>query len=216
MAVLGLLPPYTAEDVKAAYRIKVMEAHPDRGGNPADFMRIQQAYERAVEYVSFRGDRRAWIAHQVDIHLRQEEVAAEVARLGGVVERESTDWLRKSLGDGFLLLVDRMRRIQVHGAEAGDAFLAFLGEQPRRAPYLTELDVADCRVTDQGLAHLAGYEVLTRLDVSGTAVTRRGLQALMKTLPLLEWVQVGRTRLGWWSRWRLRQAFPRVQVVTAR
>jgi hypothetical protein len=216
MAVLGLLPPYTLEDVKAAYRDKVLQAHPDRGGNPADFVRLQEAYERAVEYASFRGDRRAWIAHQVEIHLRQEEIAAEVGRLGGVVQREAIDWLKHSLGDGFPLLADRMRLIRVHGVAAGDAFLAYLAEKPRRAPYLTELDVSGCGITDAGLAKLAGYEVLRRLDVSATAVTARGLRALLRTLPLLEWLNVGRTSLGWWSRWRLRRAFHKVEVVTTR
>jgi hypothetical protein len=215
MAVLGLLPPYTLEDVKAAYRVKVLEVHPDRGGDPEDFIRLQGAYELALEHVASRGDRRAWIARQVDSHLRQEEIAAEVGRLGGVVLRESIDWLNRSFGDGFVSLADRIRLIRLHGVEAGDGFLAFLGKQPRRAPYLTELDVAGCRITDRGLGELAGYQMLRRLDVSGTSVTMQGLRALLSTLPELEWINVGGTKLSWWSRWRLRRAFPRVKIVNA-
>jgi hypothetical protein len=83
MATLGLLPPYTLDDVKSAYREKVWHAHPDRGGAASDFLKIQEAYERAVEYVEFCGDRRKWIATQVECYLRQQEAVAEVERLGG-------------------------------------------------------------------------------------------------------------------------------------
>ena len=37
MVTLGLLPPYTLEDIRAAYREKAKTLHPDRGGTPADF-----------------------------------------------------------------------------------------------------------------------------------------------------------------------------------
>src|SRR5215475_3178229 len=80
MAVLGLLPPYELADVKAAYRDKVLVAHPDRGGDPADFLRLQQAYDQAVEYATFRRSRRAWMAAMVEPHLQQEQVIAEVLR----------------------------------------------------------------------------------------------------------------------------------------
>ena len=32
MAMLGLMPPYALEDVKAAYLAKAKELHPDKGG----------------------------------------------------------------------------------------------------------------------------------------------------------------------------------------
>ena len=35
MATLSLLPPYSLDDVKAAYRAKVLETHPDHGGTIA-------------------------------------------------------------------------------------------------------------------------------------------------------------------------------------
>jgi hypothetical protein len=43
--VLGLPHDATAAQVKASYRRLVAEAHPDRGGRAADFIRIRAAYE---------------------------------------------------------------------------------------------------------------------------------------------------------------------------
>jgi hypothetical protein len=43
--VLGLPPEATAAQVKAAYRRLVADAHPDRGGEAAEFIRIRAAYE---------------------------------------------------------------------------------------------------------------------------------------------------------------------------
>jgi hypothetical protein len=212
MAVLGLLPPYTLEDVREAYRQKVLAAHPDRGGNAADFVRLSEAYDRALEYVTFRGDRRAWIAAQVEVHLLQEDVTAAVRRLGGRVEVERIDWIRRSWGDDFVLLADRLRSIRVPALADGDAFLAFLAG--RRPPYLTGLGLAGGKVTDAGLRHLPGCELLRWLDVSGTQVTAAGLREVLGGLPSLRWLNVKDTAVGWWDRRRLRQAYAEVDVLS--
>jgi DnaJ domain len=44
-AVLGLTPQATLAEVKAAYREKVKEHHPDQGGAVPEFLRLQEAYE---------------------------------------------------------------------------------------------------------------------------------------------------------------------------
>jgi hypothetical protein len=49
---LGLTMPCTADDVLAAYRRKVKELHPDRGGNRRDFLRLQAHFEQAMALVS--------------------------------------------------------------------------------------------------------------------------------------------------------------------
>ena len=54
LAVLGLLPPVTAEDVKQAYLAKAMAMHPDRGGDPAQFVLLQKAFEEANDFVQFK------------------------------------------------------------------------------------------------------------------------------------------------------------------
>ena len=57
MVALGLLPPYSPADVKQAYFEKVKTAHPDKGGNVADFLKLQEAFRQATEYVEFRKSR---------------------------------------------------------------------------------------------------------------------------------------------------------------
>ena len=53
LALLGLAPPYSIDDVKEAYRAKVKTAHPDVGGSTAEFTQIQEAYERALDLYGF-------------------------------------------------------------------------------------------------------------------------------------------------------------------
>ncbi len=43
--ILGLSNEATLAEVKTAYRRKVAEAHPDRGGTAAEFIRVRAAYE---------------------------------------------------------------------------------------------------------------------------------------------------------------------------
>jgi len=202
MATLDLLPPYALDDVLSAYRAKALETHPDRGGSTSEFLKVQEAYERAVEYVAYCGDRRKWIADHVDFYLRQREVAAEVERLGGQVEFEEVDWLKQSVGD-FAALAERLRIIRLRNTAADDAFLTFLAEQPPRIPYLTELDLSGTRISDKGLPALTGLSLLQRLDLSGTRVTWRALSATVKALPVLESVGLMGVAIGWLSRWRL-------------
>lgn len=47
--VLGIAPPVTQDEIKAAYREKVRETHPDTGGSRDEFLEVQQAYEALTE-----------------------------------------------------------------------------------------------------------------------------------------------------------------------
>jgi hypothetical protein len=211
MVVLGLLPPYVVEDVHAAYREKVLGVHPDRGGDAAAFNRLSNAYEQAVEYLRFQGDRRAWIANQVECHLLQEEVAAEIRGRNGEVEFERMDWVKESWGDGFELLAARLRTIRMRGLRDGDTFLAYLSG--RQLPYLTRLDLAGSQITDAGLRSMSKFGVLQWLDLSETQVTYSGLRTALDQLPALTRLNVQATRLGWLRRWLLNRSHPRVSVM---
>src|SRR5262249_25400683 len=127
------------------------------------------------------------------------------------VEVEKCDWMEKSFGEGFPLLAERLRHVYVRDMADGDRFLAFLADH--RLLYLVGLDVAGSRVSGEGLRRLTGYEFMRWLDVSNTNVGYLALQSLLSYLPALEWLNVGKTRLGWWGRWQLRRARPRLRVV---
>jgi hypothetical protein len=45
---LGIKPTATVDEVKAAFRRLSREAHPDAGGNADDFIKLREAYERAL------------------------------------------------------------------------------------------------------------------------------------------------------------------------
>ncbi len=45
-SILGLEPGATHAELKAAYRRKALESHPDRGGDPATFRAVIASYEK--------------------------------------------------------------------------------------------------------------------------------------------------------------------------
>lgn len=47
LAALGLSIPFTEEELLEAYRERVKEAHPDRGGDPQAFLLLQRHFEEA-------------------------------------------------------------------------------------------------------------------------------------------------------------------------
>ena len=51
--VLGVKPNATNEEIKKAYHQKSKIHHPDMGGNMQDFLKIQEAYEDAIEGVKY-------------------------------------------------------------------------------------------------------------------------------------------------------------------
>jgi hypothetical protein len=55
VAALGLMMPCTVDDLKRAYRSKVMQLHPDRGGDQRRFMMLQAEFEEALALLTERG-----------------------------------------------------------------------------------------------------------------------------------------------------------------
>ncbi|MBX9787582.1 MAG: J domain-containing protein [Pirellulales bacterium] len=56
VAALGLQMPCTAEQIKEAYREKVKQLHPDRGGDMRRFLRLQSQFEDALRVVGHDSD----------------------------------------------------------------------------------------------------------------------------------------------------------------
>ncbi|NBV44696.1 MAG: J domain-containing protein [Planctomycetia bacterium] len=176
LSVLGLLPPVTEEDVKQAYLAKAMAAHPDRGGDPAAFIRLQKAYEDAKEFVKFKAGKLEWLASKVEIYSQQQDVAAETIERGGEIEMEEADWLRKSFGEDFGHVADKLVRITLHGPKADDTFAVLVGFRADSLKDLHTLDLAGGSLTDTGLLQLKGLKGLRRLDLRGTAVGKLGTE----------------------------------------
>lgn len=53
---LGLMLPCTAEDLKRAYRQRVKQLHPDRGGDQRRFLILQAQFEEAMAFVAGHDD----------------------------------------------------------------------------------------------------------------------------------------------------------------
>lgn len=73
--VLGVTEGSSYEVVRAAYKQKVLAAHPDRGGSPAEFQRLQRAYMQLTQPASSADGEapdRGGEADELGIHLPAE------------------------------------------------------------------------------------------------------------------------------------------------
>jgi hypothetical protein len=207
MVTLGLMPPYQDQDVEKAYHAKLKEIRPDLGGDRQPFYDVQNAYMRAKEYVKFRGNRRGWIANQVDAYLAVHEVIDRLQQLGAKVEIEALDWLKRSFGD-FAQLTESVVGIRLRDAVNGDEVLNYLVSQQERLLELRRLDLAGSAISDNALRQLSVFRRLAELDVSRTRITWQGIQVVAQ-LPELESVRAEGTQLGWLGRWRLNRVLRR-------
>ena len=170
LTILGLLPPVTAEDVKQAYLAKAMAAHPDRGGDPAAFVRLQKAFEEANEFVKFKASKLEWLASKIELYSQQQEVATEAIERGGEVGMEESDWLRRSFGEDFGHVADKLVSLRLRGPRADDVFAILLGFRAESLKDLALLDLAGGTITDEGLLQLKELKSPRSLDLRGTAV----------------------------------------------
>jgi hypothetical protein len=170
LAILGLRPPLTLEDVRQAYMEKAKRAHPDRGGDPQEFIRLQRAFDEATDYVTFKASRLEWLASRIDAYAQQQEVATETIERGGSIEMEETDWLRKSFGEDFGHVADKLVAVRLANGRADDVFAILLGFRADSLKDLAELDLAGGPLTDEGLLQLKGLANLRHLDLRGTNV----------------------------------------------
>jgi hypothetical protein len=207
MATLGLMPPYQDQDVEKAYHARLKEIRPDLGGDRQAFYDVQNAYMRAKEYVKFRGDRRGWIANQVDAYVAVHEVIDQLKQFGAEVDLEAVDWLKRSFGD-FAQLTESVVGVRLRDSANGDEVMSFLVNQQERLLELRRLDLAGSKISDNSIRQLSVFRRLAELDVSHTPITWHGLQVAAQ-LPELETVRADGAHLGWLGRWRLNRVLNR-------
>lgn len=213
MASLGLLPPYTAEDVERAYLARIKDIRPDLGGDREAFYEVQNAYMQAKEYVKFRGDRRGWIARQMDEYLAVQEVIDRLKKFGAQVETDSVDWLQKSFGD-FAELSESVNSIRLNGAANGDEVLNYLVSQREKLLELRRLDLAGSVVSDDAVRQLSVFRRLSELNLNRTPITWLSLH-IVEWLPELEEVHVEGTGLKWLTRRKLAAQLSRKRKAAA-
>jgi hypothetical protein len=177
LATLGLRPPLTLEDVKQAYLAKAMAMHPDRGGDPAEFVKLQAAFEEANDYVKFKASKLEWLASKIEAYAQQQEVATEAIERGGEIEMEETDWLRKSFGEDFGHVADKLVTVRLRNPAADDVFAILIGFRADSLKDLATLDLAGGSLTDEGLLQLKELKGLRHLDLRGTQVGKLGAEA---------------------------------------
>jgi hypothetical protein len=195
MVTLGLAPPYVLEDVLQAYRDKVKDAHPDRGGTVAAFNEVQTAFERAQAYLEFRGDRRGWIAAKMSRYTELRTAVERLQRLGAVVTTHAPDWLENSFGD-FAQLSETARIVRLEGSADGDALIRALVADHHALRDIESLALPKCRLTDQAVLSLAPFQQLKHLDLSDTPVTALILD-LIDAIESLETLNLEGTQIGW-------------------
>jgi hypothetical protein len=144
--------------------------HPDRGGDPEQFILLQKAFEEANEFVRFKAGKLEWLASKIEAYSQQQDVVSETIERGGEVEMEETDWLRKSFGEDFGHVADKLVSLRLRGPSADDVFAILLGFRADSLTDLAVLDLAGGRLTDEGLLQLKGLKNLRSLDLRGTAV----------------------------------------------
>jgi hypothetical protein len=195
---LGLLPPYSMDDVKRAYREKVKDAHPDRGGDPKTFERIQTAFEEAGEYLKFRQDRRMWIAARMEEYVEVANLIGRMQKLGAEVDSTMLDWVRHSFGD-FADLTVSITGVRLKDSKNAAKLVDAMVDELPSLPGLKRLSLAGCQVDNLLALELRVFKSVAELDLSRTQITDRALK-VVEFLPDLVSLNVEGTGVGWWAR----------------
>ncbi len=212
MQILGILPPYTLQDVKYAYLEKVRTVHPDVGGNQGEFLLLQEAFEQAKDYVEFRASRMRWLASQMDRYIAQSEIVEKIEAIGGRVTLQHIAWLQRAFGDDFAQVTETVTSIDLSETLADDSLAHSLAEECSTFYQLRRLDLNGTRVSNRGLASLRVYSIVSELDIRNTAVQLGALQ-VARWFPKLTRLGIDRGKVSPVDRLKLLWRRPRLQLV---
>ena len=212
LAVLGLAPPVTEEDVKQAYLVKARTAHPDQGGNAEDFKRLQEAFEQATEYARFKSSRMQWLSRWVEQYADQEKLIERIKAWGGTADVKSSDPLSRSIGPDFAVVLDKVTGITLQGPQIDDGVIAELVAEKRMLAGLRKLALLDTAISEVGLLKVRELDNLRELDLAGTEVDPTALEPVLRDLRELESINLDRTGIGWPARVKLRVRYRNLTI----
>jgi hypothetical protein len=193
----------------------VRAAHPDTGGDVAAFMKLQEAFEQAMDYVCRHTPRWTWLADMVETYSKQQRLIEKLQQCGATVEMEQANWLAPSWGEDFAQVAQRIVGIHLHGPAITDDVIDLLLQEPLLLANLRWLDLARTGISDRGLQRLGVLTSLRNLNLRDTHVTAQGLQVVAR-LPELRVLDLRGTEVCWTARVKLRWSFPGLKVVSFR
>ena len=212
LVTLGLMLPCSPEDVRQAYREKVRTAHPDHGGDVAEFRAIQSAYEKALEYSSFFASRTRWLSSSIERYIAQQQFADEVHQLGGEVYVEELAWLREEIGEDFAQINEIIVGVKLDSDRIGDLEVGRLLIDNSALSGLQSLNLSRSRVTDRGLEALRSVPTLQYLSLNHTQITAQGLH-ILDELPNLVRLEISETPVGRFAGWNIGRKRPGLEIV---
>ena len=195
MAELGLLPPYTENDVKQAYYGKARRAHPDAGGSSERFKRLQSAYEKATDYVLAHQPQWLFIAGSVDTYEKQQRLIEKLKRYGAVIAFEKAVGVSRNWGDELGQVFERIVSIQLTGPAVDDGVIDLLVRYKAILGKLRRLSLAGSNVSDSGIERLKALPSIQSLDVRNTPISGKGLK-VVDWLPELHTLDIRGASIG--------------------
>ncbi len=195
MVRLRLMPPYTLEDVKQAYRQEAKTAHPDAGGSQSAFNDLQTVYEQAQEFVEFYGDRRHWIGKLTERYIRQCECTGALEEFGAKIELDQENWRREAMED-FSVLTQIIIGIRWNREHSTQELFSILERYDNCLTKLRLLDLTGSDYSDRHSEELLRLERLVRIDLRETQASLRTIRPLCE-LPNLEVINLRRCRVSW-------------------
>lgn len=206
MALLGLAPPYSPEDVRHAYLAKAKALHPDHGGNAQEFNALHAAFTQAQQYLEIKTDSRRWIANQMQNYLSTRTLAEQLRGLGAVVEVDGIDWLKRSFGD-FADLTDSVTSVVLDGAEpaTADTLLNTMTASPDALARLSVLRMPNCGLKDLAIEKISVFKRLEHVSLAGNAIGGQAASSLVRRLPQLVKLDLEGLPIGWWAARRIRK-----------
>jgi len=148
-----------------------------------------------------------WLGVQVERYAAQQSVIKYVESLGGQVEVLAIEWMKKSFGEDFSQLMDRVTGITLQGQAITDATLEHLVREQPVLQSLQSIDVANSQISDAGALMLRVFQELRRIDLTGTSVTNEALH-LADWLPELRWLGVRGTNVSMVGKLKTRFSHP--------
>ena len=211
---LGVLLPCNEEDVKAAYRAKVMTAHPDHGGSVEEFRQLEEDYQSALHFAQLQSGRRNWLGAHVERYAAQEDFIAQIHKRGGQVELRSIDWLRAEVGEDFAHVFDTIWAVHLTGPNVTVRDVQFLCSHHALLSGVKKLDLSGAHIGNSSIALLRRLESISELNLAGTFVSNSAAPLLAQMTSLRQ-VNLGHTFFGLLGRWRLRARRPDIVVGSA-